>query len=100
MLIVAGTLLIDPDKLEDARVAASIMMKATREEPGNVAYVFSQDLEEPGRIHIFERWQDEDALETHFKTPHMIEFQGKLGGFGIKEMTVEKYTISAVGPLM
>jgi len=99
MLVIAGTIQIDPAKLDEAAEAARVMMKATRAEEGCEAYVFSQSLETPGLIHVFEQWKDQAALEAHFVAPHMIEFQGKMGGFGIQRMDVQKYEIAGVGPI-
>jgi len=99
MLVIAGTIRIDPARQEEARAAALEMMKATHEEEGNVAYVFSTDLAEPGLFHIFEKWRSAEDLDLHFAAPHMAAFQKKLGGFGIREMNVEKFEIAAVGPV-
>ena len=99
MIVIAGTIQLDPAKVEEASAAAIEMMKETHKEEGCIAYCFSQDLVEPGLIHIFEKWEDQAALDFHFNAPHMAAFQGKMGGFGIKSMDVEKYEIASVGPI-
>lgn len=99
MLIVAGHVLIDPAKREEALEAARAVMAETRREPGCRTYVFSQDLEEPGRFRIFEEWESDDALRAHFATPHMARFQQAMAGFGVREMQVQRYEIASVGPL-
>jgi quinol monooxygenase YgiN len=72
-------------------------MRETHKEEGNLAYAFSQDLEDEGLIHIFEKWESQDALDFHFKTPHMAEFQKKVGALGVKGMNLEKYEVASVG---
>jgi len=99
MLVIAGIVRIDPAKVDEAVPAAVEMMKETHKEPGCISYSFSNSLSEPGVIHIFEEWESQDALDAHFKAPHMAAFQGKMGGFGVKEMKVKKYEVSSVGPL-
>ena len=99
MLVIAGTITIDPAKLEDAKQAAAIMMAETHKEPGNAEYVFSASLSEDGVVHIFEEWESQEALDLHFKSPHMAEFQKKMGSFGVKGMSVQKYEVSSKGPL-
>ena len=99
MLVIAGTIEIDPSKLEDAKVAAIEMMAETHKESGNLAYVFSSDYENDGIVHVFEQWESQEALDAHFKAPHMAKFQQAMGGFGVKGMAVQKYQISSVGPL-
>ena len=99
MIIIAGTIQIDPAKAEEAMAAAVVCMQATHQEPGNEAYVFSLDPVVDGLIHVFERWADEESLATHFGTPHMAEFQGKMGDFGISGMDLKKYTGATEGPV-
>jgi DNA polymerase-4 len=60
---------------------------------------FSADLTDPGRFYIFERWESQAALEQHFAAPHMARFQQALGPLGVKELAVQRYDVSKVGPL-
>jgi quinol monooxygenase YgiN len=98
-LVISVSLRIDPAKRDEAVAAAIDVMRATRAEPGCIAYTFSTDLEDPSRIHVFERWASQEALESHFRAPHMAAFQQKVGGFGVRDMKAEKYEISKAGPL-
>ena len=99
MLVIAGTIRIDPAKRDAAAAAALEMMRETHKEPGNLAYAFSPDFGDAGLVYVFEKWESQAALELHFKTPHMAAFQKKMGGFGVKEMKLEKYEIASVGPV-
>ncbi len=99
MIVIAGTIEIDPKNLAEAKQAAVVMMAETRKEPGNITYAFSGSFEDDGILHVFEHWKSQEALDFHFKTPHMAEFQQKLGGLGVKGMAVQKYQVSSVGPL-
>jgi quinol monooxygenase YgiN len=99
MLVIAGTVSLDPAHRDAAIEAAREMMAATHEEPGCISYVFSAALDDPGEFRIFEEWQDQAALDAHFQMPHMAAFQAKLGGFGVRGMNVQRYEVSSVGPL-
>lgn len=99
MLVVAGHIRIDPARREAAIAAAAEVQGETRREPGCISYTFSADLGEDGLFHLFEEWESQDALDAHFKTPHMAVFQGKIAGLGVKEMKVKRYEIASVGPL-
>ncbi len=70
MLIVEGTLTVDPSTVETAIPLVTAVVQATRAEPGCVDYVFSEEIGSPGTIRVFERWTDRDALERHFTTEH------------------------------
>ncbi|MGH0030117.1 MAG: putative quinol monooxygenase [Myxococcota bacterium] len=99
MLVIAGTISIDPAKREEAIQAAIEMMEETRKEPGCISYTFSADLSEPGDFRIFEEWESQQALDAHFEAPHMAKFQGQMGGFGVRGMKVQRYEVASVGPL-
>jgi quinol monooxygenase YgiN len=75
------------------------MMSETRKEQGCISYTFSADLEQAGRFRIFEEWESDEALRTHFASPHMARFQQAVGGLGVREMKVQRYEVSKVGPI-
>ncbi len=99
MIVIAGTITLDPAKRDEAFAAARDIMRETHKEEGNIEYVFSADLEDEGVVHIFEKWESQEALDFHFKTPHMAEFQAKVGSLGVKETKLEKFEIASVGPV-
>ena len=99
MIIIAGTISIDPDKADVALADAVVMMQATHAEDGNLAYVFSLDPLVPGQIQLFEKWASEEALAAHSSSAHMAEFRPKMGGWGVTGADVKKYEIASEGPL-
>ncbi len=100
MLVVAGYVRMNPDKVDAAVAAAQTVMEATRQEAGCISYTFSRDLGEPGLFHIFEEWESQAALDAHFKAPHMATFQQAMGGFDVKEIKVNRYDVSQVDKLL
>ena len=99
MLVIAGSIVIDPAKREAAILAAKEMMAATRQEPGCRAYTFSLDLEDGGRVHLFEHWESQAALDAHFKSAHMARFNAAVAGLGVREAMLHKYEVSTMAPL-
>ena len=99
MIVIAGHVALDPKQREKAEAAAREMMGETRKEDGCISYTFSADLEEAGRFRIFEEWQTDEALRAHFASPHMARFQQAVGGLGVREMKVQRYEVSKVGPI-
>jgi quinol monooxygenase YgiN len=99
MIVIAGTLSLDPAKREPAIAAARALMEATRKEPGCVAYVFSEELDEAGTFRIFEEWKSQQDLDAHIKAPHMKAFQQVVPTLGVRGMKLQKYEIASVGPL-
>ncbi|MDJ0847921.1 MAG: putative quinol monooxygenase [Myxococcota bacterium] len=99
MLVIAGHIRLDPAKRDEAIAAAREMMTDTHQEAGCISYTFSADLSDEGVFHIFEEWESQEALDAHFKAPHMARFQGLMPNFGLKEMKVQRYEVSSAGPL-
>jgi quinol monooxygenase YgiN len=99
MIVIAGTISIDPAKREVAIAAARELMAETRKEKGCVHYVMSGDFDDAGCIRLFEEWESQEALNGHMKAPHMAAFQAKIPTLGFKGMKVERYEASSKGPL-
>ena len=98
-IIIAGTLQIDPAKAEAAMADAITMMRASQAEDGCHAYAFSMDPAEPGLVHLFEKWESEEALAAHGTSSHMAEFRSKMPGWGVRGADIKKYEIASEGPL-
>jgi quinol monooxygenase YgiN len=99
VLIIAGTLQIDPGKTDAALADAAVMMKASQAEDGCHAYAFSADPINPGTLLLFEKWESEEALAAHSASAHMKEFQSKMPGWGVTGADIKKYVIASEGPL-
>ncbi|WP_086619401.1 putative quinol monooxygenase [Erythrobacter tepidarius] len=83
-----------------ARAAIAAMVAASNAEEGCIAYAFTEDLLEPGVIHIVEKWRDEAALVAHFATPHMAAFQAALAGLDFQVIEALKYHADDGAPVM
>jgi len=99
MLIIAGTLDLPPENRAKLLEAAEPLMRASEAEDGCHVYLMMPDPFDAGRVRIFERWESEEAIATHFATRHMAEFGAALGGLGITGSDLTKYQISSAGPL-
>ena len=99
MLIIAGSITTEAGHRDAFLTAVAPMVVATHTESGCQEYAFSPDPVDANRILLFELWDDQDALDAHFATEHMAEFQSKMAGIAVAGMDVKKYTISDVGPV-
>ena len=97
-LIIAGTVRLDPGQIAALRPHAVAMMAATREEDGCVAYAFSEDLAEPGLIHVFEEWRDQAALDAHFASDHMKTWRAAGSSVGLRERRLTTYQVASQAP--
>ena len=94
VIIIAGTVDVDPEQRDAALEAARVHQEATRKNPGCLDYVWSADLLTPGRIYVFERWASREALEEHFASPHFPAMRDAIAAHGIRGLDVAKYKIA------
>jgi len=97
MLIVAGTITLDPAQRPAAEAAFDRMRAATLQEEGCLSYQAYHDRKDSGIVFLFERWRSQADLDAHFAAPHMAEFGAALAGFGVTAMEVRKYVVSSEG---
>ena len=93
-LIVAGTYRVPPENLAGDRPHMATVIAATRAEAGCLAYAFSEDVVEPGLIHVFERWIDQAALDTHFNSAHMKAWVEARAGCGLYDREISVYGVT------
>ena len=99
MIIVSGTLRVDPADIDAAMALGATMAEASLAEEGCNAYGFWQDPADAGRVRVFEEWASPEALDEHFATPHMADFMAGLGQLTISDMDLSKYQVAEKGPL-
>ena len=90
MVIVMGTVRVDPDAVQRLRPAMEAMMAASRAEDGCLTYAYGLDLLEPGLVRVSELWTDRASLEAHFKTAHMATWRAALTG-EVRERDIKLY---------
>lgn len=95
MLIVMGTVRIDPARIADALPAMSRMVAASNAEDGCLLYAYSQDLTDPGLVRVSEKWRDRAALKAHFETPHMAQWRGVIPSLGITDRDLRLYEVAS-----
>ncbi|MFN8050483.1 MAG: putative quinol monooxygenase [Acidimicrobiales bacterium] len=94
MIVISGTISIDPANTDAAVELMAELETATRAEPGNIQYAFWLSHSEPGTFLVFEEWADDDALNAHMSSPHMAEFLGGAAGLGITGTSIDRYDVS------
>ena len=96
MIVVNGTIRSTEDDIRALREAVAKMEALSRAEQGCDDYTFSIELNEPTVVRITERWNSLEALQAHFKAPHMAEFQAAMALHPPLEMDVKFYEASEI----
>jgi quinol monooxygenase YgiN len=66
----------------------------SRAESGCLDYDVSADPRAPGRILIFERWQSEQDLAEHFRTPHIADFRAAIAPYARSGRSIRRYFVA------
>lgn len=99
MIIIAGTVDVDPKRREAALEAGVRHVEATRVQKGCVDYAWSADPLVAGRIYVYERWESEAALAAHFDGPHYRAMRDTIAAHGLRGADVAKFRIDRSGPV-
>ena len=95
-ILIAGTIDFDPARAEAAIREGAPYIEASRREKGCVAYNWALDPLVPGRVHVYEEWDDEAALAGHFRDDSYLSMRNHLGQYGLIGSSVRKYRCDAV----
>lgn len=98
MILISGTVTVQADKIEEAKVAFIIMQDASAAEDGCISYRFFQDLEDPTVFRLFEEWETQDALPAHNESSHMAEYRAKQPNF-VAGKALNRYEVGSYGKL-
>jgi quinol monooxygenase YgiN len=91
VILISGTVDVDPEQRDAALEAGCPHMEATRAQKGCLDYNWSADLLTPGRIYVYERWESEEDLRLHFEGVHYLNMRETIGAHGLKAADVLKH---------
>ena len=66
------------------------LVAAIRAEEGNLRYEYFFPMEDPETVLLIDKWQDQQALDFHHKTPMMQEIARLRTKYGLR-LRVERY---------
>ena len=92
-VVIIGHFRLPPESLEAARKLMARVVAATRAEPGCIKYAYASEPGDPGLIHVSEVWQSQEALDAHFASVHMKQWQEERAGLGLSDRQITAYTV-------
>jgi quinol monooxygenase YgiN len=99
MIVVVGRVSTDPAKRAQLIGVAQKVASASREEAGCVSYRIFEDTERPNHFVFVEEWEGEEALQQHFRTPHIAEFMQAIPGTIVAPPDVKFHQIATTRDL-
>jgi len=92
MLIIAGHLVVGPDARDAYLADCTDVVEAALAAPGCLDFSITADSIDPGRIRVYERWEDEEQLMAFRESGPSSDQQD-----AIVDADVKRYGISTVG---
>ncbi|GAA3212264.1 putative quinol monooxygenase [Nonomuraea helvata] len=87
-LFVIAEFLAAPGQHDRLRTALEALIEPTLDEPGCLAYQAYADPNDPASMVIVERWENRQAFDEHFTTPHLRHAQRVLDRILARPLTL------------
>jgi quinol monooxygenase YgiN len=100
MIVVSGTINIDPSNNEKMQTLLDALVSETLEEAGCVSYGMYLDHRVAGSWRVFEEWATEDEMNAHMVAPHLATFMGAMGDLGVTGVELNRYDVGEKSKLM
>lgn len=100
MIVLQATLPLAAEHRDRATEAATELAEQSRAESGVLDYRVATDVEEPSILRIFERYEDEAAMEAHLESEHFQSFQGQVGEWVDGEVDLVRYDVESTTRMM
>lgn len=95
MFAITAVHTIKPEQIQTYHALMAELAAASRKEEGCMAYHLLQSDSDP-RVHLLiEQWKDEQALDTHSKTPYFQRIVPQLSGLFDAPEQAERHQVIA-----
>jgi quinol monooxygenase YgiN len=94
-VMIVGTLRIPTENMDAARAALAELISASRQEAGCLDFSFSENIAEPGLLHLIERWADRTALEAHWRSATLQAFRPTAEKLGVNDRSMTLFEIAS-----
>ena len=78
---------------ETVRDAAEAQIIQSRAEGDCIDYTYAIDVVDPQIMRVLERWKSWQALENHFKQPHMDDWRAALADVKFLERSLRAHEV-------
>jgi quinol monooxygenase YgiN len=93
MIIVSGTMTMNPAIIADFKVDVAAMRPKVLAEDGCSHYSLLVEDEATGLVNVMEYWRDDAALKVHFTMPWIADFFAKYVGH-MQASTVQVHDVA------
>ena len=98
-IVISAQIDLDPAQRAEALASAKPHIDAALAQDGCIHYDWSADGNNPARVNVFEEWESEEALASHFAGPQYAGMRDHIGQFGLTAAASKKYRVDREGPV-
>ena len=98
-ILVSGVVDIDPGKRDAALTGAKPFIDGALSQKGCLAYAWTADMSTPGRVLVFEEWENEADFAAHLAGPQYRGMLGHMQGYTILNAVTRKHRVTLSEPV-
>ena len=101
-VLIAGYLDFEnPADVPELITTAREHIEGALDEPGCIAYSWTEDHLTPGRIWVYEEWENSETFSAHLASHHYANMAAHLGKYPMKptQPVIKKYAVSQEKPV-
>ena len=98
-ILIAGQIEFSPENRDAALAKAKPWIDMALAEQGCRHYAWSADPHFPGRVHVFEEWDNKADLQAHLTSEAYLGMLGHLGSYSILSAETRKYRCDISEPV-
>lgn len=99
VVTIAGTIDFAGKDVSAILLGARALIEAVYDEPGCIHYAWTADVLTPGRIWVYEEWENSATLSAHLAAEPYVAMAAYLGEAGMSGADVHKYRIAIKEPV-
>ena len=99
MIIIAGTIELDPEQRTAALEAGKPFIDGALTQAGCRAYSWTPDPVMPSRVWVYELWDSAASLAAHFKDHHYADMGANIGRHGMTGSQISKFRVDLEEPV-
>lgn len=100
MIVLQATIPVVPDRREELIETATKLAEQSRAEDGTIDYRFTADIEDPNVFRVFERYEDEAAMDAHMQSEHYETFQDQISGLVEGDVELVRFDVESATQVM
>jgi quinol monooxygenase YgiN len=98
-IVIAGEIDFPPANRQDALTGAKPLIEMALAEQGCRHYAWTLDPYDPGRVHVFEDWDNAEDLQAHLDGEAYLQMIAHLSSFTILAADTRKYRVDLTEPV-